>query len=128
MFSAVVLPLSGDMTVSYESGDALDVPCGSLAVVPSGCRVDIRFRAAFSMLVVNAKSSALSAGLRRIAPELDTDDLRFDGIVATNGAIPRIFFGLSSMLVGVVDQYSSPMLIPSKVADMMGDQVVDSRA
>jgi AraC-like DNA-binding protein len=126
MFTAVVLPLSGDMTVAHESGDALDVPCGSLAVVPSGCRVDVRFRAAFSMLVVNAKSSALSAGLRRIAPELDTADLLFDGIVATNGVVPSTFFGLSSMLVDVVDQYSSPTLIPSKVADMMSDQVIST--
>ncbi len=126
VFAAVVLPLSGGLTVTYESGDALDVPCGSLAVVPWGCRVDVRFRAAFSMLVINAKASALSAGLRRIAPELDTDGLLFDGVVVTNGAIPRTFFGLSSMLVGVVDQYSSPTQIPSKVAETMSDQVVST--
>jgi AraC-like DNA-binding protein len=126
MFAAVVLPRSEGMTVSYESGDTHEVPIGSLAVVPWGCRVDLRFDAAFSILALYAKLSALSAGLRRIAPDLDVDDLVFEGIVATQGVAPRTFVGLASMLVGVVDQYSSPTLIPSKVADTMSDQVVST--
>jgi AraC-like DNA-binding protein len=126
MFTAVVLPLSGDTAISYGRGDEFDVPLGSIAVVPSGCRLEFQCATAFSMLIVHAQTSALSAGLRRIAPEIDTDDLRFDPVVAADGAIPGTFFGLSSMLVGIVDQYKSPSLIPSTVVDTMSAQVIST--
>lgn len=125
-YVAVVIPISGDMGVSFDKGDIQTIPHGSCAVLPPSQHFELRFGSAFSLLTVTAQTSALAAGLRRIAPEVDADQLRFDGIVVTTGRRPGTFYGLSGLLIDVVDQYRSPAAIPANIVDAMSDQAVST--
>jgi AraC-like DNA-binding protein len=127
MYVGVVMPISGVMGVSYEKGDVIDMPPGSFAVVPSGCRIEFRYSTPFSLLSIIVQASALTGGLQRIAPNADSDRPRFGGMVATaDSRRPPTIYGVSRLLVDVIDQYPSPDLIPANVSAALSDQVVST--
>ncbi|WP_255507164.1 helix-turn-helix transcriptional regulator [Mycobacterium sp. AZCC_0083] len=125
-YVAVVLPISADMGVSFDDGDIVDVPRGTCVVAPAGRRVEFHYRSPFSVLILTAEIAALTGGLRGIAPEVDAEGLSFDGVVAKNGWLAETLYGLSGLLVHVVDQYSSPTLVPSRVAHTLREQVIST--
>ena len=68
-YVAAIMPISGVMGVSFDGGDVVLVPPGSCAVLPPSQRCELQFSMSFSLLALTAQTSALSAGLRRIAPK-----------------------------------------------------------
>jgi AraC-like DNA-binding protein len=125
-FVAVILPLSGDMGVSYDKGELLQVSRGSCAVLPPSQRFEMQFSTGFSLLALTAQMSALSAGLGRIAPEVNRHQLTFEGSVANEGRLPGTFYGLAGLFVDIIGQFNSPTSIPSRVAAMMSEQTVST--
>jgi AraC-like DNA-binding protein len=123
---SVVLPLSGDMSITFERGDSVDVPRGSCAVIPASDRLEMRYQSGFSGFVLYAPTSALCAGLRRIAPEVDTDGLVFDAVGASEGRQAGTFYGLTGLLVDVVDQYDSPEMMPPNVVHALNHQIIST--
>jgi AraC-like DNA-binding protein len=125
-YVAVLLPTAGDLSIRYHKRDPVEVPCGSFAVVPADRPVDISYRDGMSMLVVTAGPAALTSGLRRIAPELEDDQLRFDEIVTYDGGSVGTFYGLARLLARTVDRYTSPSFMSSNVVYTLRDQIVST--
>ena len=57
---------------------------------------------------------------------MNSDQLTFDGIVATEGRLPSTLHGLTSLAVDVVGQFSSPALIPASIVSAISEQTVST--
>lgn len=125
-YVAVLLPLSDGMAIRYDRGDAVEVPSGSLAVVPAECPVDISFRRGFSLLSVSANTETLVSGLRKVAPDAAAERLRFEAICGTAGGSSEMFYGLVKFAAALVDNYRSPASMPYRVIDTLRDQIVST--
>jgi AraC-like DNA-binding protein len=125
-YVAAIVPIAGSMAIAYDDSPLREAPCGSLAIVPTDCPVELRFRDNVSILIVSAETDSLIAGLRRIAPQVDADDLWFDGAVASGDGPATTFYGLSEFVAGVVDRYESPAVMPSSVIETLKDQIVST--
>jgi AraC-like DNA-binding protein len=125
-YVAVLLPMSDGMSIRYDRGEVVDVPAGSLAVVPAECPVDIRFRRGFSLLSVSANTETLLSGLRRFAPDLVAEQLPFQAFCGTAGGSSEMFYGLVKFAAALVDNYRSPASMPSRVIDTLRDQIVST--
>lgn len=123
---SIVLPISGDMAVSVDQADELDVPLGSCAVIPASHCFELLYRTPFSVFVMYVQTSALRNGLRRIAPEVDDDGLLFDPRIVTESRRAGVFYGLAGLLVDVVDQYSEPSMMPVNVTHALSDQIIST--
>ena len=125
-YVAVLLPTSDGMAVRYGRGEIVDVPFGSLAVVPTECPVDISFRRGFSLLSVAVDIETLIAGLRKLAPDLAAERLPFKAISGTAGGNAEMFYGMVKFAAALVDNYRSPASMPSFVLDTLRDQIVST--
>jgi AraC-like DNA-binding protein len=125
-YVAVLLPMSGGMSIRYDHGGVVDVPAGSLAVVPAECPVDISFRRAFSLLSVSVNTETLISGLRRFAPDLATEQPRFQAICGNVGGSSEMFYGLVKFAASLVDTYHSPASMPYRVIETLRDQIVST--
>jgi AraC-like DNA-binding protein len=125
-YVAVLLPMSDGMTIRYHRGDVIEVPSGSLAVVPTECPVDISFRRGFSLLSVTANTETLMSGLRRVAPDVAAEQLPFDAICGSAGGSSEMFSGLVKFAAALVDNYRSPDSMPYRVIDTLRDQIVST--
>jgi len=125
-YVAVLLPMSGEMSVRYDHGATVDVPAGSLAVVPAECPVDIAFRRPFSLLSASVNTDTLLSGLRAFAPDLATEPLPFRPICGTIGGSSEMFYGLVKFAAALVDTYRSPASMPYRLIDNLRDQIVST--
>jgi AraC-like DNA-binding protein len=125
-YVAVLLPMSDGMAIRYGRGEVVEVPSGSLAVVPAECPVDISFRRGFSLLSVSANTETLLSGLRKFAPDLVAEQLPFDAISGTAGGSSEMFYGLVKFAAALVDNYRSTASMPSRVIDTLRDQIVST--
>jgi AraC-like DNA-binding protein len=125
-YVAVIVPVAGSMAVRFNGTGPQQVPNGSLAVLPTDCPVELQYRDDACLLIVSAETDSLSAGLRKIAPQVDAECLRFDGVVADENGPAHAFYGLSAFVAGVVDRYESPSVIPLNVVDALKDQIIST--
>src|ERR1700676_3416194 len=125
-YVAVIVPVAGTMAVRFNGSGPQQVPNGSLAVLPTDCPVELQYRDDACLLIVSAETDALRTGLRKVAPQVDAEGLRFDGVVADENGPAHAFYGLSAFVAGVVDRYASPAGIPLSVVDALKDQIIST--
>jgi len=125
-YVAVLLPMSDGLTIRHDRGDFIEVPSGSLAVVPAECPVEISFRRGFSLLSVSANTGTLVSGLRKFAPDLAAEQLPFEAICGHVGGTSEAFYGLVKFAATLVDNYRSPASMPHRVVDALRDQIVST--
>lgn len=121
---SVILPIAGDMAVSLEREPEIGVPRGACAVIPTCYSFELLYREPFSVFVMYAQTSALSNALRRMAPQLECDELEFEPMVLSQPQRTSTLFGLTNLLVEVVNQFGDVDAMPPRVARAMSDQVV----
>ncbi|HEX4558984.1 MAG TPA: AraC family transcriptional regulator [Mycobacterium sp.] len=125
-YVAVLLPLSEGMTIRHGRGDHVEVPSGSLAVVPAECPIEVSFRRGFSLLSVSANVETLMSGLGKFAPDVAADALPFEPICGPAGGTSEAFSGLVKFAAALVDKYHSPASMPYRVVDTLRDQIVST--